>query len=412
MAPEWPRASEMMSGKPITVETSTPLSSVVGLMRAKGIHEVPVLQSGRLVGLVLYEAMARRHSLSMTSKAEHVMVVPPTFPPRATFPEVAERLLETGRRAGCVVDPRSGRLLGIVSRSDITRVAATIPSLAGQPVLPAAQVPPRVLRENESARTLLSDLRTLEEFALPVVDASERLVGAVALKDLAEAFWRASSPGKRDRGTREQPPNPPVSSVMTSPAITVPSDATVGDACRRMTRSALSAVFVEEEGRPLALFSQGDVLRLAVRTRPREQAFVEITGFSPGSDPRLLSELDQALARGLKRLARLTEPRTLSVHVVPQDQRRTGQATVTLRMHTDRETFASERTDWSVLTAAARGLEELTEQVRKAKEERMGGKRLSSLKGLPEDAVELSGQPGLEERLSRSLLPPSRRKGR
>ncbi len=412
MAPEWPRASEMMSGKPITVETSTPLSSVVGLMRAKGIHEVPVLQSGRLVGLVLYEAMARRHSLSMTSKAEHVMVVPPTFPPRATFPEVAERLLETGRRAGCVVDPRSGRLLGIVSRSDITRVAATIPSLAGQPVLPAAQVPPRVLRENESARTLLSDLRTLEEFALPVVDASERLVGAVALKDLAEAFWRASSPGKRDRGTREQPPNPPVSSVMTSPAITVPSDATVGDACRRMTRSALSAVFVEEEGRPLALFSQGDVLRLAVRTRPREQAFVEITGFSPGSDPRLLSELDQALARGLKRLARLTEPRTLSVHVVPQDQRRTGQATVTLRMHTDRETFASERTDWSVLTAAARGLEELTEQVRKEKEERMGGKRLSSLKGLPEDAVELSGQPGLEERLSRSLLPPSRRKGR
>ncbi len=412
MAPEWPRASEMRSGKPITVETSTPLSSVVGLMRAKGIHEVPVLQSGRLVGLVLYEAMARRHSLSMTSKAEHVMVVPPTFPPRATFPEVAERLLETGRRAGCVVDPRSGRLLGIVSRSDITRVAATIPSLAGQPVLPAAQVPPRVLRENESARTLLSDLRTLEEFALPVVDASERLVGAVALKDLAEAFWRASSPGKRDRGTREQPPNPPVSSVMTSPAITVPSDATVGDACRRMTRSALSAVFVEEEGRPLALFSQGDVLRLAVRTRPREQAFVEITGFSPGSDPRLLSELDQALARGLKRLARLTEPRTLSVHVVPQDQRRTGQATVTLRMHTDRETFASERTDWSVLTAAARGLEELTEQVRKEKEERMGGKRLSSLKGLPEDAVELSGQPGLEERLSRSLLPPSRRKGR
>lgn len=412
MAPEWPLASEMMSGKPITVETSTPLSSVVGLMRAKGIHEVPVLQSGRLVGLVLYEAMARRHSLSMTSKAEHVMVVPPTFPPRATFPEVAERLLETGRRAGCVVDPRSGRLLGIVSRSDITRVAATIPSLAGQPVLPAAQVPPRVLRENESARTLLSDLRTLEEFALPVVDASERLVGAVALKDLAEAFWRASSPGKRDRGTREQPPNPPVSSVMTSPAITVPSDATVGDACRRMTRSALSAVFVEEEGRPLALFSQGDVLRLAVRTRPREQAFVEITGFSPGSDPRLLSELDQALARGLKRLARLTEPRTLSVHVVPQDQRRTGQATVTLRMHTDRETFASERTDWSVLTAAARGLEELTEQVRKEKEERMGGKRLSSLKGLPEDSVELSGQPGLEERLSRSLLPPSRRKGR
>ena len=412
MPPEWPRASEMMSGKPITVETSTPLSSVVGLMRAKGIHEVPVLQSGRLVGLVLYEAMARRHSLSMTSKAEHVMVVPPTFPPRATFPEVAERLLETGRRAGCVVDPRSGRLLGIVSRSDITRVAATIPSLAGQPVLPAAQVPPRVLRENESARTLLSDLRTLEEFALPVVDARERLVGAVALKDLAEAFWRASSPGKRDRGTREQPPNPPVSSVMTSPAITVPSDATVGDACRRMTRSALSAVFVEEEGRPLALFSQGDVLRLAVRTRPREQAFVEITGFSPGSDPRLLSELDQALARGLKRLARLTEPRTLSVHVVPQDQRRTGQATVTLRMHTDRETFASERTDWSVLTAAARGLEELTEQVRKEKEERMGGKRLSSLKGLPEDAVELSGQPGLEERLSRSLLPPSRRKGR
>jgi CBS domain-containing protein/ribosome-associated translation inhibitor RaiA len=412
MPPEWPRASEMMSGKPITVETSTPLSSVVGLMRAKGIHEVPVLEDGRLVGLVLYEALARRHSLSMSSKVEHVMVVPPTFPPRATFPEVAERLLETGRRAGCVVDPKGGRLLGIVSRSDLTRVAVTLPSLAGQPVLPAAQPPPRVLRDTESALNLISELRTLEEFALPVVDAKNKLVGTVALKDLAEAFWRTSTPGKRDRGTREQPPNPPVSSVMSSPAITVPSDATVGEACRRMTVNALSSVLVEEHGRALGIFSQGDLLRLAVRARPREQVFVEITGFSPGSDPRLLSELDQSLARGLKRLGRLTEPRTLSVHVVPQDQRRTGQATVTLRMHTDRETFAAERTDWSVLTAAARALEDVAEQVRKRKEERVGGKRLSSLKDLPADAVELSGQADLEERLSRSLPPSPGRKRR
>ena len=412
MPPEWPRASEMMSGKPITVETSTPLSSVVGLMRSKGIHEVPVLDGGRLAGLVLYEVMARRHSLSMTSKAEHVMVVPPTFPPRASFPEVAERLLETGRRAGCVVDPKSGRLLGIVSRSDLTRVAASIRSLADQPVLPAAQPPHRVLRDFESARTLLSDLRTLEEFALPVVDAKDKLVGAVALKDLAEAFWRVSTPGKRDRGTREQPPNPPVSSLMTSPAVTVPSEATVGEACRRMTRNGLSAVFVEEKGRALGIFSQADLLRLAVRARPREQVFVEITGFSPGSDPRLLSELDQALARGLKRLGRLTEPRTLSVHVVPQDQRRSGQATVKLRMHTDRETFASERTDWSVLAAAARGLEELGEQVRKEKEERIGGKRLSSPKALPEDTVELTGPADLEERLSQSLPRAAGRKRR
>jgi CBS domain-containing protein len=413
MATEWPTAGEMMTTDTVRADADEPLSAVVGAMRARDIHEVPVLRRGKLVGMVLLEALARRPILPISAKAEHVMVVPPTLSPGDPLPVVAQRLLETGRRAACVVDPRSGRLLGIVSRADLVRASVKVKVLADTPVLPVATPPTRSLREGDSLRSLMADLRPLEESALPVLDKNGRLQGALALRDVVAAFWRPVRPGKRDAAGRERPTDPTAGSLMSRPAVSVPRESTVGEACRAMARQSLTSVFVEDGEGLLAVFSEGDLLRLAQRQQPGEGVYVEVTGFPPGTDPRLLSDLDRVISRGLHRVGRLLEVRTLSVHVTPRGEKRTGQVTVGLRAHADRDSLWVERSDWDVLRAATLGLEELERQARELKETRQDLRReATSSRVLPPTSIELTGEPELELKLDRSLPETPRRRRR
>lgn len=46
------RVKDVMTGNPITVAPDTPVNEIASLMTAKGVHTLPVLEEGKLVGIV------------------------------------------------------------------------------------------------------------------------------------------------------------------------------------------------------------------------------------------------------------------------------------------------------------------------------------------------------------------------
>jgi len=74
-----------MTPKPITLSTDAPLSRALGVMREKGIHELPVLRKNRLIGLITFETIARRTNLPLSTKVEHLLVLPPLVTPTTTY---------------------------------------------------------------------------------------------------------------------------------------------------------------------------------------------------------------------------------------------------------------------------------------------------------------------------------------
>jgi CBS domain-containing protein/ribosome-associated translation inhibitor RaiA len=399
----WPLAGDLMTARPITLPHDAPISRALGLMRSRGIHEIPILQGRRLLGMITFETIARRSSRSVATKVGHLLVVPPLVTPSTPLPQVAGELLGTGLRAAPVVG-RKGELLGVISRTDLVRALPGLTGLARTNVEQIGRSAAYFIREADTVRHLFAQMRLLEEHALPVVDKKGRLVGAVGLEDLASVLWRPTVGGKLDVQTPGSALDVEVTSIMHAPAFTVRAGSDAIDAARLMAREKISSVFVVEDGRPTRIVAQSDLLTLVVGISPPargrggvEDVYVEVTGLRGSSDPALLADIDHLVAASLKRVAHHVRPILLSLHLTPHSTHRTSDLTVEARLHTDGGIFYASHTGWNLMAGISGLMDELTSQVQRAQETRRtrGRRRPAS----PADEESESVDPELERKI-------------
>lgn len=406
MPPSWPLASEVMAAQPVTLSPDDPISTAVGLMRSKSFHEIPVLRRGRLLGMITFESIARRSSRALTTKVEHLLVLPPLITPTTPFPELAEQLLATGLRAAPVVG-RRGELLGIVSRSDLVRELPRLTSLLGwkdPTVESVASSVSEVVREDDLCRQLFGRVRVLEEHPLPVVDRKGRLVGAVGVADLGKVLWKPIVGGKRDARARRSVLEVQVGSIMRSPPVTVSVGRPWTEAVQRMTEENVSSVFVVEHDRPVGIVGQADLLNFVVGRSRRppskarvEDVYVEITGLRGTGDPALFADIDHVVARGLRRVARYVEPTLLSLHFAPHSTHRTSDLTVEARLHTNQGIFYGTHTGWNLLAGVSGLLEDLAGQTRRVRETHTKRRPRGALSAGTEEGI--AADPELEQKI-------------
>ncbi len=393
-----------MTPDPVTVTHDAPVREALGLMRSREIHEIPVLRADRLIGLLTFESIARRANLPLSTKVEHLVILPPVILASTPYPEIAEQLLSTGLRAAPVVG-RKGELMGVISRSDLVRPLPILVRSANQPVDGIARAIGTVLKESDPVRTLLTRIRLLEEHPLPVVDRKGKLVGAVGIRDLGRILWRPTVGGKRDAETKGSAMDVEVRTIMHSPAVTTNSGTSVSEAARRMVREHVSSVFVlGPTGKPESIVSQGDLLGLAIAEAGRERkalgdVYVEITGLRGASDPSILTEIDRAVAGGLRRVSRFVRPLLLNLHYAPHATHRTGDISVEARLHTNRGIYYASTTGWNLLAGTGALMDELVTQVRRQQEEVRRPRRLGGARRPSGEDESITVDPELESRI-------------
>jgi CBS domain-containing protein/ribosome-associated translation inhibitor RaiA len=368
MPDSWPTARELMTPNPPTLSTEAPLSRALGLMRSAGVHEVPVLRNGRLAGMMTFDAIARRTNLALSTKVEHVMVLPPVVTADTPYPELAELLLTSGLR-GLPVVGRKGELVGTVSRADLVRVLPDLTAIPSHRVEEVASPVGLVLKENDPCGILFPEVRLLEQHPVPVTDKKGRVVGAVGLADLGHVLWRPRPPGKRDAKASGKFTDIAVGTIMHNPALTVERGTSIADAARAMTRARVSSVFLVENHRPTGVLSQADLLGLVIgrgdrAARKPAEVYVQVHGLRASGDPEILTEIDRLVGKSLGHISRYAHPTLLSINVTPHSAR-TGDATVHIRLQTDRGIFYASATGWNFFASITSSLDEIQGQVRR-----------------------------------------------
>ncbi|HEV2449817.1 MAG TPA: CBS domain-containing protein [Thermoplasmata archaeon] len=396
-----------MTSSPITLAHDAPLSEALGLMRGHRIHELPVMRGKQLAGMITFEAIARHTNLSLATKVEHLMVLPHLITESTPLPEIAERLLAAGLRAAPVVGKRS-ELVGVISRTDLVRAIAETAAASAHRVEQIASPISSTVNEGEPVDSILSQVRTLEEHPLPVVDDRGMLVGAIGVSDLGRVLWKPVSGGKRDAERHKSGAGHvramPVSTIMNAPAVTIAQGSTAAAAAALMTEHRVSSCFVEEGGKPVGIVSQIDLLGLAVGSAPARagsptsDVYVQIQGLRGAADPETLAEIDRLIAQGLHRISRHVHPVLLNLHVSPHATHRSGNATVQVRLHTDRGIFYASDTEWNLFAGIAALMDELSEQVRHTHDSGRRQRR-SELNRKRTDLDEMLGEPEVEAQL-------------
>lgn len=136
MASDARRVEELMESEVVTLEASDRLDLADDVMRLGHVRHIPVLDEGRVVGIVTHRDLLaaslsktlsfdpgqRRTFLRSIDVGEVMTRDVATVAPGATLDEAAKLLL--GRRIGClpVVKP-DGTLVGLVTETDLLRAA-------------------------------------------------------------------------------------------------------------------------------------------------------------------------------------------------------------------------------------------------------------------------------------------------
>lgn len=132
------RIRDIMTKNPLTVDSETPLFEAKRIMKENNILRLPVVDKGKLVGMVtermILEAspspatslsIHELHYLIAKMKVKDIMVKNPiTISPDATFEETLLLGQEKGIGGFPVMD--KGRLVGIATQSDLVRFIASI----------------------------------------------------------------------------------------------------------------------------------------------------------------------------------------------------------------------------------------------------------------------------------------------
>jgi acetoin utilization protein AcuB len=114
------RVADRMTANPVTVTPSDTLGKAKALMDAGGFRRLPVIEGGKLVGIIT-ERDLRSHSgyLDATRVSGAMTPSPMTVPSHSSVEDAARLMLEHKVGGMPVVD--NGQLVGVVTTSDLLR---------------------------------------------------------------------------------------------------------------------------------------------------------------------------------------------------------------------------------------------------------------------------------------------------
>ena len=207
---------QLMTADPVRVGMGTPFKEIVRLMREHGISGLPVVDElGTLVGVVsegdlilkeageqeeigpLFESRRRRERRlkAAGAVAADLMSSPVrSIGPLAPAGEAARLMTDRGVKRLPVVD-EAGRLVGVISRSDLLDVFLRDDGEIRQEIVERAVMPelraehPDVRVDVRNGVVTLTGTVKARSTAGAIVDAAERVEGVVRVIDLLE--WQA-----------------------------------------------------------------------------------------------------------------------------------------------------------------------------------------------------------------------------
>ena len=270
---------EYMTPLVAVVSPHDTLATVRNIMLRKRVGRVPVIDGGRLVGIISRTDLAlalksggpswRYRALEYSSVWEVMSKPVLTIAPNEPVSKAAELMLDSGVTGLPVVD--EGEVVGMISTSDLTRCLMEHGD-------PSKKVKENMCREVEVVKPLYSIKRVVKllvstpSHRVIVVDSEGRPIGIITPTDLA--FIRVAPVKKKgDIVFDEEAPRQTrrikylaltyAKDVMKSPLYYISEEASVVDAAALMSKAKIGGLPVLDKRKNLSgLFSKMEVLKL------------------------------------------------------------------------------------------------------------------------------------------------------
>jgi CBS domain-containing protein/ribosome-associated translation inhibitor RaiA len=358
---------DVMSNNIRSVNRDDQISDIISRMSSDGIHELPVLDNGKAVGIVTYTTLLKARNIPLTSKAEVVMKHFPQLSELDPLTKGIEIMLNSGLSDLPVT--KNGKLVGTVYQRDVLEKLTKVRGLRLRPI--AEIMTPKVesVREDDDVQKALSIMRGLDEQNLPVLDKMDHLVGVIGMMDILKVVWKPKKSGKKEFKTSNKPVQVSVGSVMNSQAVSVAPEVLVEDTIRKMVKKNISTAFVVEDEELIGVVTLKDFLEQAMSMEEREEGvFVQLTGLSV-EDPDVYDSLYSVIQKGLIRISKSSMPKVFNAHIATYNHEGLrSKYSVHTRMTCNAGMYYANTIDWDLYRAMDMAMENLEKEIKKAHE--------------------------------------------
>jgi len=357
------KAKDIMSTEVVTAESSEPLSELLGHMKKNEVYELPVLERGKLVGMVSYDALIKRRQFPLSSEARTVMVSVPQIAEEDSVAHIAEALLSSNLRAVPVT--HRSKIIGIVSRGDVIRNLVDVKEIGDLKVSDIMTPAPTTVGEKDNIEKARQAMKSLDERSVPVVDADGLLVGVINARDIVSLVENIRQKSNTQIAGRHIDLNITINSVMTSPAITLPPEATVAQALKLMADNRASTIIIAEKDRPVGVLAQTDVLEYLTSLKEREGMYLNITGLDD-HDPDTYDGIYSIIEKAMKRIMSFAAPQVLTMHIARHNTKGdVSKHSIRVRLQTRKGLYLASTFGWDVFSATDDAMGKLETQIRR-----------------------------------------------
>jgi CBS domain-containing protein len=266
------KVKELMKRSPVTVQVDDDLTTARDLMVWMGIRYLPVLDGGRLIGILSESDVAAFQARTGTSArtmsghpVEQAMRTPvETATSEESVDQAAQRMAT--RKIACLPVVDGDDLVGMLTSADIltgqVRMTPANDALpAGPTVAEAMTRDPQVVHSGDHLLDAAGRMQAMSIRHLPVIDGEGKVIGMLSDSDVRTAV---GNPQRVVGGqaAKVQLELLRVRDVMSSPALTVRPDERCAEVARYFADTRIGAMpVVDADNRILGICSYIDVLR-------------------------------------------------------------------------------------------------------------------------------------------------------
>lgn len=301
-----------MTTNVITVGPEEKIKDSVQKMEKCGIKELPVVSEGKMLGMITYFDIIEYVQSAPDEKVHEVMVTFPTIAPDTTINEMSKLMLQSGIEALPVME--KGKLVGIVSDFDIVKEAIKEPKITKMKVKDIFHPIQKVITENETISAARRIMRFSSVDRIPVVDKENRLLGMVISIDILRKFLMQpqESIGRKEFATKHlSPQDMPVSAVLRKNIPHIYIEDSVPQAVSKMLTEEIKGIPVlDKEDKVIGMLMRKDILDQMAETNFEDGVWLNFSGFKLKSDT--VDILRSYLSSRIRRV-KILEPDTKSI---------------------------------------------------------------------------------------------------
>lgn len=239
--------------KVISIGPDEKISRALSLMDSNKMHQLPVLENGKLCGLMVLKDIIMEDVDPSTALVKHMAKGSPCLKAGINEIEAAKMILGSGLRALPVCE--SERVIGMLSETDIVSLVRSDKAAADIMNVPLC------LNQNDTLGKAKQLFRENNISRVPVIDDREMLVGALDTLDLIKTMKpnERQSLNKSGEGEKLRASKIPIKEIMRT------TDSLKSNSSVREIAAVLKTqeeVIITENGKPVGIISPKDVIEL------------------------------------------------------------------------------------------------------------------------------------------------------